>query len=303
MKIGKRMSCAFALIVLATAATAAVAAGPRKIDFDKDAIKPTPAQDAAIRRATASDLKDALHPDQPLYAVAEADLNDDGRPDLLILYTYASGYCGSSGCSGVIVMATSRGYARTTIGLPNFGGNLAVLAATHHGMHDLQFNGDSPIWHWNGRAYAIAKADLPGANAPAWQTRNAAGRTLAMAVPTDSVIKTLSVFCNQGKPVLAMLVKARPPAGSVTLTFVFRGWTVNVPMGQGNRDGSLWLADLSRSDLPQWLAHRGRTRTTRKLARLADMAYLRINGGLQGQVSLKNSTVSTESALGSCYRY
>ena len=302
MKIGKRMSCLFALIVLATGSTAAVPAGPRKIDFDKDAIKPTPAQDAAIRRAAASDIRDFNHPGQGGYHVVLADLNDDGLPDLLVQYDDGA-FCGSSGCSGVIVMATSRGYASTTIGLPNFGGNLEVLAATHHGMHDLQFNGDSPIWRWNGKEYAIAKADLPGANAPAWQTRNAADRTLAMAVPTDSVIKTLSVFCNQGKPVLAMLVKARPPAGSVTLTFVFRGWTVNVPMGQGNRDGSLWLADLSRSDLPQWLAHRGRTRTTQKLARLADMAYLRINGGLQGQVSLKNSTASTESALGSCYRY
>ena len=302
MKIGQRIGCALAFVVLATGPVAALATGPRTIDFDKDAIRPTPAQTAAIRRAAASDIRDFNHPEQGGYRVALADLNDDGHPDLLVQYDDGA-FCGSSGCSGVIVMATPRGYAHATIGLPNFGGNLEVLAATHHGMHDLQFNGNSPIWRWNGKAYAIAKADLPGANAPAWQTRNAAGRTLAMAVPTDSVIKTLSVFCNQGKPVMAMLVKARPPAGSVTLTFVFRGWTVNVPMEQGNRDGSLWLADLSRSDLPQWLAHRGRTGTTRKLARLADMAYLRINGGMQGQVSLKNSTTATESALGSCYRY
>jgi hypothetical protein len=231
-----------------------------------------------------------------------ADLDDDGHTDLLVQYDDGA-FCGSSGCSGVIVMATSRGYARTSISLPNFGGELDILSTTRHGMHDLQFNGNSPIWHWNGKQYAIAKGDLPGAHAPAWQTRRAAGRTLAMAVPIESAIKTLSVFCDQGKPVLAILVKARPPAGAVTLTLAFRGWTVNVPMGQGNRDGSLWLADLSRSDLPEWLAHRGRTRTTRQLARLADTAYLRINGALQGQVSLKNSAATTESALAGCYRY
>jgi hypothetical protein len=294
------------LILALSAKSMPAAAGthrayPLKIDFDKDAIRPTPAQTAAIRRAAAGDIKEFNHPEQGGYRVALADLNDDGRPDLLVQYDDMA-FCGSAGCSGAIVMATPHGYANRKIDLPNFGGDISVLAGKHHGMHDLRF-GDSPVWRWNGRAYAIAKGDLPGANAPGWQTRNAAGRTLAMAVATDSVIKTLSVFCNQGKPVLAMLVKARPPAGSVTLTFVFRGWTVNVPMGQGNRDGSLWLADLSRSDLPQWLAHRGRTRTTRKLARLADMAYLRVNGGLQGQISLKNSTAATESALGSCYRY
>lgn len=302
MKIGPRVGCAFALAVLAFGPIAAVAAGPRTIDFDKDAIKPTPAQTAAIQSAAAGDIRDFNHPQQGGYRVALADLDDDGRPDLLVQYDDGA-FCGSSGCSGVIVMATPRGYAHSTIGLPNFGGDLEVLASTHHGMHDLQFNGNSPIWRWNGNAYAIAKADLPGANAPAWQTRNAAGRTLAMAVATDSVIKTLSVFCSQGKPVLAMLVKARPPAGSVTLSMVFRGWTVNVPMGLGNRDGSLWLADLSRSDLPQRLAHRGRTRTTQKQARLADTAFLRINGTLQGQISLKDSTAATEAALMGCYRY
>jgi hypothetical protein len=272
-----------------------------EIDFGKDAIQATAAQTAAIRRVAAADIKEFVHPEQGGYAVALADLDDDGRPDLLVQYDDIA-FCGSTGCSGLIVMAAPEGYAATSISLPNFG-TLAVLPSRHNGMHDLQFNGDSPIWRWNGRQYDIAKADMPGANAPAWQTRQAAGRTLAMVVPIESGIKTVSVFCDQGKPVLAMLAKAPQPRTPLTLAFGFRGWTVNVPMAQGNGDGTLWFADLSRSELPEWLAHRGDTATTRELAKLATESFLRINGTLQGQISLQDSTAATQAALAACYRY
>lgn len=272
-----------------------------KINVGKDAIEPTPAQTAAIRRAAADDIKEFNHPEQGGYGIALADLNNDGRPDLIVQYDDMA-FCGSAGCSGLIVMATAHGYASKKIDLPNFYGEIDVLPTTHHGMRDLRY-GDSPVWKWDGKDYAIDKADAPGSGAPPWQTRNAAGRTLAMAIAIDSVIKDVTVFCNQGKPVLAVLAKARPPVGPVTLTFVFRGWTVSVPMTPGNRDATLWLADLSRSDLPQWLAHRGRTPTTSELARLAEVSYLRINGGMQGQISLEGSTAATQAALADCYRY
>jgi len=278
------------------------AVAAQKINVGKDAIKPTPAQTAAIRHAAASDIKEFIHPEQGGYDVALADLDGDGRPDLIVQYNDIS-FCGSAGCSGLIVMATPHGYAGTGIGLPNFYGEIDVLPTVHHGMHDLQYNGDSPVWKWNGKDYAIDPADLPGDGAPAWQSRRAGERMVALVMPIDSVIKTVSVFCDEGRPLLAMVTKMRQPAGPVTLTFVFRGWTVNVPMQQGNRDATMWLADLSRSDLPAWLAHRGSTPTTSELARLAELSYLRINGAMQGQISLDNSTAATQAALTGCYRY
>lgn len=277
---------------------------PLQIDFDKNAIKPTPEQDAAIRRAAGSDISETLpgHAGEPLYALALADLNGDGRDDLLVQYSYAAGACGSAGCSGIIVMATAHGYARKQIGLPNFT-LLAVLPTTHGGMHDLQFDRDSPVWQWNGKAYDIPKASLPQSHAPAWETRAAAGRTLALAVPIDSVIKSVSLFCDQGQPVLAILLKLPRPPRPTTLTWVFRGWTVNVAMSPASHDGTLWMSNLSRSDLPVWLAHRGRTRTTQELAQAATESYLRLNGDMQGQVSLKDSAAATRAALARCYRY
>lgn len=279
-------------------------AKPRSINFDSGATKPTPAQAAAIKRAAGDDITQPLpgHAGEPLYSMALADLNDDGRADLIVQYSYAAGACGSAGCSGIIVMATAQGYAHKAIGLPNFT-TLAVLPTTHGGMHDLQFDGDSPVWIWNGKDYEIPKADLSQLHAPAWETRAAAGRTLALVVPIDSIIKSLSVFCDQGKPVLAMLLKMPRASQATTLTWVFNGWTVNVPMSPANRDGTLWMTYLSDSQLPQWLAHRGTDATSRAIAPHVTESYLRINGEMQGQISMTNSTAATHAALSGCYRY
>src|SRR3546814_17562165 len=64
------------------------------------------------------------------YVVGQADLNDDGRPDLIVRYDDI-GFCGSSGCSGVIVMATAHGYASKTVRVPNFT-TMEVLQNKHH---------------------------------------------------------------------------------------------------------------------------------------------------------------------------
>ena len=281
-----------------------------KIDFGKDAVKPTPAQDAAIRRATGDTRPLPGHEGEPLYFLALADVNGDGRDDLILQYTYASGSCGSAGCAGSIVMATANGYAADAITLPNFYDEIDILHGKHHGMHDLRYGGDSPPWYWNGKEYDINKnpsvahpSGSSGSASPAWQIRSGGDRTVATAAAIDSSIKSLAVFCEQGYPLLAMVTKAPRPAGQVILTFVFRGWTVNIPMQQNSHNSLLWLSNVSRSDLPLWLAHRGNSPTTQSLASAADVAYLRINGQMEGQISLDNSTAATQAALASCYRY
>lgn len=119
------------------------------VKFD---LNPTAAQDAAIRRAAAAEIADFIHHDRDGYAVGQADLNDDGRADLLVHYSDIS-FCGSSGCSGAIVMATKSGYATKSIGLPNFGARIEVLDSKHLGMRDLHFDDASYVFHWDGKEY------------------------------------------------------------------------------------------------------------------------------------------------------
>lgn len=142
-------------LIIATACVAfnAKAANSTRIDFGTQTIQPTPAQNTAIRRAAAGDIKEFDHPQQDDWRVTQADLNGDGRPDLLVQYTRDSSFCGSMGCSGVIVMATKTGYATTSISLPNFISQMDILTTRHHGMHDLHFDDAHYVFKWNGRAY------------------------------------------------------------------------------------------------------------------------------------------------------
>ena len=141
----------FSWLALVVSCTAG-AATTRTINFSKDGITPTAAQNLAIRRAAAADIREFDDPTGNSWHVVSADLNDDGYPDLLIQYT-DRGFCGALGCSGAIVMATPGGFATQAASLPNFVYLLSVLGSRHHGMHDLRFDDATYIFKWDGNAY------------------------------------------------------------------------------------------------------------------------------------------------------
>lgn len=108
--------------------------------------KPNAEQTAAAEQALRTDDRGMT------YAVGTADLNGDGRPDLIAQFG-SSLYCGTTGCSGFVVLATAHGYASHAIDLPNFQEKFTVLNQSHHGMHDLQFDDADYVFKWNGKAY------------------------------------------------------------------------------------------------------------------------------------------------------
>lgn len=75
-----------------------------------------------------------IQPDH--YAVARADLDGDGKEDVLALMNGRSGYCGSGGCTLFILKGTDEGFAE--IGAVKVVNPPIYLRATsHRGLRDL----------------------------------------------------------------------------------------------------------------------------------------------------------------------
>jgi len=127
---------------------------------------------------------------------------------------------------------------------------------------------------------------------PPWETRPVQGRTplafISAAASPD--IESFSLFCDRGKPALALLLNKPARGAAVTVSWVFAGGMVSVPMVRGNRESTFWQAGLAGSPLPQMLV------------RQSGSVYFRINGEMQGEASLAGSTAAVRTALASCAR-
>ncbi|MCB2057419.1 MAG: hypothetical protein H6916_13190 [Novosphingobium sp.] len=101
-------------------------------------------------------------------------------------------------------------------------------------------------------------------------------------------IEALSLYCEGGKPFMAMLLNKPAPVATMTMTWNFSGRLVNIPVQRANSGGTQWIGGLSGTELVPLLIQQSGT------------VMLRINGRLEGEASLDNSAAVLRSTLRGC---
>ena len=103
-------------------------------------------------------------------------------------------------------------------------------------------------------------------------------------------IESLSLYCEGGKPYMAMLLN-KPTAGrALTMTWNFAGRLVNIPVRRANTSGTQWIGGVTGTSLVPLLMQQSGT------------VMLRLNGRLEGEASLSNSTAVLRTTLRGCVR-
>jgi hypothetical protein len=103
-------------------------------------------------------------------------------------------------------------------------------------------------------------------------------------------IQALSLYCQNGRPYMAMLLNKPFSAAALTMTWNFAGRLVNIPVQRADSSGTQWIGPVAGTPLITLLAQQKGT------------VMLRVNGRLEGEASLINSTAVLRTALQSCVR-
>jgi hypothetical protein len=138
------------LAALAAGATLATAAGAST----RALIGPHP---TAAERAVVTRVFGAQAPRMMPFNAGKADINGDGRPDLII-WPQNKEWCNAEGCAMFAIPATANGYANRPIPLTiTQSATLTVLNSVHGGLHDIALEGrlagSLVTYAWNGRKY------------------------------------------------------------------------------------------------------------------------------------------------------
>lgn len=103
-------------------------------------------------------------------------------------------------------------------------------------------------------------------------------------------IEAFSLFCQGGRPMMAMLLNKPTRATALSLSWSLSGSIKNLPLSKGNREGTFWQASLANSPL------------IAQLMRGQGVATLRLNGRLEGEASLSNAAPTLRTAMRPCLR-
>ncbi|WP_339689138.1 hypothetical protein [uncultured Parasphingorhabdus sp.] len=103
-------------------------------------------------------------------------------------------------------------------------------------------------------------------------------------------IEALSLYCEGGKSFMAMLLNKPSGDNAMTMTWNFSGRLVNIPVQRANAVGTQWIGGLTGTQLVSLLMQQSGT------------VMLRINGRLEGEASLDNSTAVLRNTMRGCAR-
>lgn len=103
-------------------------------------------------------------------------------------------------------------------------------------------------------------------------------------------ITSISLYCENSRPYMAMLLNKPANSQRSTVTWNFAGRLVNIPVQRANNAGTYWVGGIAGTPL---LGH---------LLTQKDMVYLRIDGRLEGQASLANAPSALHATLRQCVK-
>lgn len=116
--------------------------------------KPPAALAATIQRAFGARYSSLLP-----YNSGRADLNGDGRPDIIV-WPQNPSYCGVKGCMMFVVPTTASGYGAAREMTISQDATVTLLDSKYGGMRDISLSGrlagSRVTYRWNGRNYVEA---------------------------------------------------------------------------------------------------------------------------------------------------
>lgn len=103
-------------------------------------------------------------------------------------------------------------------------------------------------------------------------------------------IESLSLYCENGRAFMAMLLNKSARGSAATMTWSFSGRLVSIPVQRVNAQGTQWIGELSETQLIPLLMQQNGT------------VMLRINGRSEGEASLENAAAVLRNTMRGCAR-
>ncbi len=146
----------------------------------------------------------------------------------------------------------------------------------------------APAPRSTGSDPAEAEETRPEPQPAGWTLREVPGASPLALGSGTGIIASLSAFCLQSEPFMAVRFTTAPPPGTVTLEFTFSSGRLALAATHEPSAGGAFVMDLTEKPLAAALAGRDSS------------AEVSVDGTPQGTLSLRGSTKALRTALADC---